>query len=157
MLERTDGSEMCINEMTVILMSLGVTTANFKVTGLFCRSRFSDSAVDIGFERGIVADKATGWMNGNVGQQRLYATEASLVGRRTTVCGNKGCGGPGGPNEASACCEEPDGWRETSVVDWVSNVLHHHDQVAECRVKTRKTSRRTRCDPDDDAGCTQTK
>ena len=26
--------------------------------------------------------------------------------------------------------EEPDGWRETGVVDCVSNVLHHHDRVA---------------------------
>ena len=28
---------------------------------------------------------------------------------------------------------------------WVSNELHHHDQVAECRGKTCKTSWRTRC------------
>ena len=38
---------VCISEMTVILMSLGVTTANFKVAELFCRNRFGDSGVDI--------------------------------------------------------------------------------------------------------------
>ena len=66
MLEHADASEMCISAMTVILMSLGVTTANFKVAELFCRNRFGDSAVDIGFEHGIVADYAAGWMNDNV-------------------------------------------------------------------------------------------
>ena len=75
MLQHADASEMCISEMTAILMSLGVTAANFKVAELFCRNRFCDSAVDTGFERGIVADYATGWMNDNVGQQRLHATE----------------------------------------------------------------------------------
>ena len=44
---------------------------------------------------------------------------------------------------------------EKPVLLIVSNVLHHHDRVAECRGKTRKTSRRTRCDHDDDAGCKQ--
>ena len=43
-LECTDGSEMCISEMTVILMSLGLATANSKVADLFCRNRFGDSA-----------------------------------------------------------------------------------------------------------------
>ena len=79
MLEHADALEMCISEMTVILMSLGVTTANFKVAELFCRNGFGESAVDIGFERGIVA---TGWMNGNVGQQRLYATEQRVSSAR---------------------------------------------------------------------------
>ena len=97
MLEHADASEMCISEMAVILMSVGVTTANFKVAELFCGNRFCDSAFDIGFERGIVADYATAWMNGNVGQQTLYATgAASLVGRKTTVCGNESCSGSGG-------------------------------------------------------------
>ena len=78
---------MCISEMTVILMSLGVTKANFKVAELFCRNRFGDSARDTGFERGIVAEHATGWMNGNVGQQRLHATEqrVSSAGERPSV------------------------------------------------------------------------
>ena len=48
--EYADVSKMCISEMTVILMSLGVTTANFKVAELFCRNRFGDSAVHRGFE-----------------------------------------------------------------------------------------------------------
>ena len=87
MLEHADATEMCISEMTVILVSLGVTTANFKVADLFCRNRFGDSAVGMGFERGIVADYATGWMNDNVGQQRLYATEqrVSSAGERPSV------------------------------------------------------------------------
>ena len=87
MLEHADASEMCISEMTVILMSLGVTAANFKVAELFCRNRFGDSAVDVGFERGIVAGYATGWMNDNVGQQRLYATKqrVSSAGERPSV------------------------------------------------------------------------
>ena len=68
--------------MTVILMSLGVTTANFKVAELFCRNRFGDSAVDIGFERGIVTDYATGWMNDNVNQERFFATEQRVSSAR---------------------------------------------------------------------------
>ena len=49
--------------------------------------RFGDSAVDMGVERGIVANYATGWMNGNVGQQRLSATEqrVSLAGEQPSV------------------------------------------------------------------------
>ena len=73
-LERTDGSEMCISKMTVILKSLDVTSASQRVAESVS-VRFGDSAVGIGFERGIVADSATSWMNGNVGQQRLHATE----------------------------------------------------------------------------------
>ena len=57
MLEHADASEMCIREMTVIFMSLGVTTANFKVATDLVIQPF-----DIGFERGIVADYAS-WMN----------------------------------------------------------------------------------------------
>ena len=34
-------------------------------------------------------------------------------------------------------------------------MLHHHDQVPECRGKTRETSWRIRCDHDDDAECKQ--
>ena len=85
---------------------------------------------------------------------------ASLVRRRTTVCGNKSCSGPGGPRgdnetsasceqcEGSVCCErrgrgrqEPDGWREISVVDWVSSVpdipRSGHDDDAECKQSKR--------------------
>ena len=167
---------MCISEMTVILMSLGVITANFKEAELFCGNRFGDSAVDIGFERGIVADNATGWMNGNVGQQRLYATEqrVSSARERPSVA-TRVAAAKEGPDEAmrqalaassakeasavsnakevlaasstikGVCCErrgrgreEPDVWRETGVVDWVSNVTDI-----------------MRCDHDDDAGCKQ--
>ena len=97
-LEHADASEMCISEMTVILMSLGVTTANFKMAELFCRSRFVDSAVDIGFERGIYA---TGWMNRNVGQQRLHATEqrVSSAGERPSVA-TRVAAAQEGPDEA---------------------------------------------------------
>ena len=75
MLEHADASEMCISEMTVILMSLEVTAANFKVAESFCRNKFGDLIVGVGFERGIIADHATSWVNDNVDHQRLYATE----------------------------------------------------------------------------------
>ena len=42
--------------MAVILMSLGVAPANFKVAELFCRNKFGESAVDMGFERGLEVD-----------------------------------------------------------------------------------------------------
>ena len=98
-LECTDGSEMCISKMTVILMSLGVTTANSKVAELFCRNRFGDSAVGIGFERGIAADYATDGMNDNVGQQRLPATE-----QRVSSAGEQ----PSGATRDAAAQEGPD-------------------------------------------------
>ena len=41
MLERADGSEMCISVMTVILKSLGVGSAGGEVSELFCRDRYS--------------------------------------------------------------------------------------------------------------------
>ena len=50
-----------ISKMAVIFMPLGVAPANFKVVELFCRNRFGDAAVSMGFERGIVVDCATGW------------------------------------------------------------------------------------------------
>ena len=56
-----DESQMGISEMAVILMSLGVAPANFKVAELFCRSRFGDADVSMGFERGFVVDHATHW------------------------------------------------------------------------------------------------
>ena len=54
-LSPADGSQMGISEMAVILVSLGVAPANVKVAELFCRNRFGDTAVDIGFERGLVS------------------------------------------------------------------------------------------------------
>ena len=50
-----------ISKMAVIFMPLDVAPANFKVVELFCRNRFGDAAVSMGFERGIVVDCATGW------------------------------------------------------------------------------------------------
>ena len=50
-----------ISEMAVIFMSLGVAPANFKVAELFCRNRFADAAVSVGFERGLAVNYATGW------------------------------------------------------------------------------------------------
>ena len=59
-LKPADGSQMGISEMAVILMSLGVAPANVKVAELFCRDRFGGTDVDMGFERGLVVDYATG-------------------------------------------------------------------------------------------------
>ena len=128
----------------------------------------------MGFERGIVADYATGWMNDSVGQQRLHATEqrVSSGGEQPSVATRVAAAqeGPdeamnqalaaGSAKEASAACdaevvEKNQMGGETSVVDWVSNVLHHHDQVGERRGKKRKMSRRTGCDHDNDAECKQ--
>ena len=47
-----DESQMDIGEMAVILVSLEVARANFKVAEFFCRNRFGDTAVSMGFERG---------------------------------------------------------------------------------------------------------
>ena len=52
-----DGSR----EIATILMSLGVALVNFKVAELFCRSRFGDAVVDMGFEHGLVMNYATVW------------------------------------------------------------------------------------------------
>ena len=64
MLEYAEVSKMCINE-TVIFKSLDLVSASERVAASVS-VRFGDSAIDIGFERGIVADCATGWMNDNV-------------------------------------------------------------------------------------------
>ena len=78
-----------------------MTAANFKVAEFSCRNRFGDSAVDIGFERGIVADNATGWMNDIVCQQRLYATEqrVSSAGEQPSVA-TRVAAAQEGPDEA---------------------------------------------------------
>ena len=49
------------HEILTILRSLGVAPVNFKVTDLFCKNNFGDAAVDMGFERRLVVDCATGW------------------------------------------------------------------------------------------------
>ena len=86
LLEYADVFKMCIYEMTVIFKSLDFVSARKRVAESVS-VRFGDSAVDIGFERGIVADHATCWMNDNVGQQRLHATEqrVSTAGERPSV------------------------------------------------------------------------
>ena len=92
MLEYADVSKMCINVMTVIFKSLDLVSARERVAESVS-VRFGGSAADKGFQRGIVADYATGWMNDSVGQQRLYATEQRVS---SAGCGNKSCSGPGG-------------------------------------------------------------
>ena len=167
-------------------------SASERVAELFCKNRFGDSAVGRGFERGIAADCATGWMNGNVGQQSLDATEqrVSSAGGQPSVA-TRVAAAQEGPDEAMRQALAASSAKETSAVsnakgvlaasrkmtacaardaDVVeknqmggeklmlligSNVLHHHDQVAECRGKTRKTYRKTGCDHDDDADCKQ--
>ena len=79
-----DDSQMGIREMAVILMSLGVAQANFKVVELFCRNRFGESAVDTGFERGLVVDCATGWSMSDEeqmeeGEQRILHEEPVVL------------------------------------------------------------------------------
>ena len=51
---------MGISEMAVILMSLGMAPANFKVAAE-PRNTFGEAAVSMRFEHGFVADCATGW------------------------------------------------------------------------------------------------
>ena len=53
---------------------------------LFCRSRFGESAVDMGFERGLVVDCATGWSTSDekqmeeVGQRIRDEEQVLLIG-----------------------------------------------------------------------------
>ena len=56
---------MGIREMAVILLSLGMAPANFKVAESFCRNGFGEAAVSMGFEHGLVLDYATGWNMSN--------------------------------------------------------------------------------------------
>ena len=87
MIERAEGSETCISEVSVILKSLGVASANGAVAEVFCRNRLGGAAVDMGFERGRVVDHVTSWMNDNVGQQRFHAAEqrVSPAGEQPSV------------------------------------------------------------------------
>ena len=59
--------------MTVILKSLRVASANDKMAELFCRNSCAGAAVDMGFERRLAVNHVTGWLNDNMGQQRLHA------------------------------------------------------------------------------------
>ena len=87
MLEHAAGSETCISVMSLIVKSLFVVSASGRVADLFCRN---STAVDMGFERGLLVNQVTGWMIDNVGQHRFACGgAASLDGTRTPVCGNK--------------------------------------------------------------------
>ena len=61
---------MGICEMVVILLSLGMAPANFKMAESFCRNRFGEAAVSLGFEHGLVLDCATGWNMSNEEQMK---------------------------------------------------------------------------------------
>ena len=128
--------------MTVILMSLGVTTANFKVAELFCRNRFGDSAVDISFERGIVADCATGWMNDNVGHQRLYATEQRVSSAGERPLATRVAAAQEGLDEAMRQALAASSAKEASAVSNAKETVSNVSDIL-------------RCDHDDDAGCKQ--
>ena len=86
MLEHADGSEMCINEMVVIAMLLGVAPANGKVAEMFCRKSFGGTPVDMGFERGHVVDHVSGWVNNDVGQPKLRAVEQRVAPAGERLC-----------------------------------------------------------------------
>ena len=115
MLEHADGSESCINKMSVILESLGVASANGKVAELFCRNRFGGAAVDMGFERGLIVDHVTGWTNDTVGQQRLHAAE-----QRVSPAAQEG------PDEAMRRAQAACSAREASVVGDADMVDKQH-------------------------------
>ena len=133
MQEYADVSKMCSSEMTVILKSLDVASASDRVAELFCKNRFGDSAVGIGFERGIAADCATGWMNGNEGKQSLHGTEqrVSSAGGQPSVA-TRVAAAQEGPDEAmrqafaasstmdGVCCEQRERGRK-ELAAWSSN------------------------------------
>ena len=74
MLEHTDGSEMCISEMAVILTSVGVTPLISKVAEMFQKISF-----DTGIERGLVQYHVTGW--DTVDEEQMDEEKpASLIG-----------------------------------------------------------------------------
>ena len=130
MLEYADVLKMCINEMTVILKSLDVASASERVPELFCKNRFGDSVVGIGFERGIAADCVTGWMNGNVGiqplvgQQSLHATEqrVSSAGGQPSVA-TRVAAAQEGPDEAMRQALAASSAKEASAVSNAKGVL----------------------------------
>ena len=74
----TDESQIGISETAVILTSLGVAPANFKVADVFCRNRFGDAAVDMGFERVLIVDYAEGWDMEEV-ERRVRDEEPTLL------------------------------------------------------------------------------
>ena len=138
-------SKMCINEMTVILKSLDVASASERVAELFCKNIFGDSAVGIGFERGIAADDATGWMNGNVGQQSLHASEqrVSSAGGQPSVA-TKDAAAQEGPDEAMRQALAASSAKEASAVINAKGVLAASSTMTPPLRATRTWSERTR-------------
>ena len=82
------------------------------------------SAVDIGFERGIVADYATDWMNDNVRQERLHATEqrVSSAGEQPSVV-TRVAAVQEGPDEATRQALAPSSGKEAFAVNNAKEVL----------------------------------
>ena len=124
MLEHADGSELCISEMAVILMSQGVAPANSKEAELFCRNTCGSTAVDMGFQRGLVVDHLTGWMNDSVAQQRLHTEQrVSPAGEQPSVV-TRVEAAKEGPDEAVTQALAASSVREVSVAtdaDMVDN------------------------------------
>ena len=60
-----------------------MASANFKVAELFCRNRFGDAAVSMGFERGLQVDYATGW---NMGEEEQMKEVEQRVRDETQCC-----------------------------------------------------------------------
>ena len=116
MWKHTDKPEMCISEITVVLESSGVASANVKMAEFFCRNRFGGAAVNAGFERGFVVNQVTGWMIDNVGQQRLRAAvhRVSPAGQETSVA-TRVEAAQEGPDEAMSQTLAASSPREASV------------------------------------------
>ena len=108
---------------TVIFKSLDLVSAIERVAESVS-VRFGDSAVDTGFERGIVADYATSWMNGNVGQQRLYTTEqrVSSAGERPSLA-TRVAAAQEGPDEAMKQALAASSAKEASAASNAKGVL----------------------------------
>ena len=78
---------------------------------------FGGAAVEMSFDRGLVVDEVTGWMNDNVGQQRLHAAEqrVSSAGEQPSVA-TRVEAAQEGPDEAERQALAASSVREASVV-----------------------------------------
>ena len=76
--EFADVSKMYIDEMTVIFKSLDLVSASERVAESVS-VRFGDSSVDIGYERGIVADYATKQRVLSAGEQPSVVTRVAAA------------------------------------------------------------------------------
>ena len=63
----------------MIRMSLGVAPANFPATELFCRNRFGDAAIDMGFERCLVLDCATGQNTNSIEEGPWFMSNSECI------------------------------------------------------------------------------